>query len=130
MILRLRGVAFLGGQFEAYQPRGNGTNGQTVWLSFATFGSVGTKISTSGAGGVDGTARRRHAHCKFIVVAPASKCFSNSVSVQIRWSVQNRHARKNGALILKSRMQSRKNGVAFQPVAQPCPGTSKVDRLG
>jgi hypothetical protein len=58
-------------QFVAYQPSGNGRNGQTFWLSLAALGGASTDVLMSGAGGVDRTAKRRHAHCKFIVVAPA-----------------------------------------------------------
>jgi hypothetical protein len=35
------------------------------------------------AGGVDRTANRRHAHCKFIVVASTGKSFQNSILVEI-----------------------------------------------
>lgn len=41
MIFRLRGVALFGAgnQLVAYQPSGNGRNGQIPWLSFEAFGS-------------------------------------------------------------------------------------------
>jgi hypothetical protein len=102
-------------QFEAYQPSGNGMNGQTIWLSFAAFGDSWAKVLISGTNGVERTAKRRHAHCKFIVVAPVSQfLFRNSVSSR-NPRLQNCRGSKNGTLILKSRMHSRKIGGGFQP---------------
>jgi hypothetical protein len=49
------------------------------------------------AGGVDRSAKRRHAHCKFIVVAPAHQSFS-----KIRVSLEITARPQNDALILKS----------------------------
>jgi hypothetical protein len=90
MIFRLRGVARFQDQFEAYQPRGNGMSGQSVWLSFAAFGDSWAEVLTSGASGIERTAKRRHAHCKFIVVALASQFSSkNSSSFQTSTSAQN-----------------------------------------
>ncbi|MCK1543701.1 hypothetical protein IVB12_17475 [Bradyrhizobium sp. 179] len=83
----MRGVALfrphcsdLANQLEACQPSGNGTNGQTVWLSLAAFGGCWADVFTIGTGAVDRSAKRRHAHCKFIVVAPAGQLFSKYVS--------------------------------------------------
>ncbi|OKO73415.1 hypothetical protein [Bradyrhizobium sp. AS23.2] len=116
MIFRLRGVALFQDQFEAYQPSGNGMNGQAVWLSFAAFGDSWTEVLTS-ASGVERTARRRHAHCKFIAVASTGQFFSK---IPILFKLRRLFkiaARSHGALILKSRMHSRKIGAGFQPVS-------------
>jgi hypothetical protein len=66
-------------QPDACQPGGNGTNGQTKWLSFAAFGSSCAGVLLTGAGGVDRSARRRRAHSKFIVVALTS-LLENSIA--------------------------------------------------
>jgi hypothetical protein len=50
-------------------------------LSFAAFGDSSALGLTSGTAGVERTAKRRHAHCKFIVVAPASQFFSEIPSL-------------------------------------------------
>ncbi|WP_167380817.1 hypothetical protein [Bradyrhizobium arachidis] len=116
-------------QFEAYQPSGNGSNGHTRWLSLAAFGGTSTNILISGADGVERTATRRHAHCKFIVVVPARQYFSEFQRAQISTSAQNRHASKtarsfsNGARILE------KSASAFNQSGQ-LRTTSKVDQLG
>lgn len=75
MIFRLRGVALFNDQFVAYQPSGNGRYGQTRWLSLAGLGGSEPNVLTRGAAGVERSARRRHAHCKFIVVAPGRSIF-------------------------------------------------------
>jgi hypothetical protein len=62
-------------QFAAYHPDGNGTNGQTVWLSLAAFGGTSAGALAIGTGVAERSARRKHAHCKFILVAPARRNF-------------------------------------------------------
>jgi hypothetical protein len=49
-------------QPDACHPGGNGTNGQTIWLSLAACGRICTIVLAIGAG----SAKRRRAHCKFI----------------------------------------------------------------
>jgi len=75
--LRFSGVTFsdLARQFEACQPAGNGTNAQTVSLSLAAFGGCWDGVFAIGTDVVDRSAKRRHAHCKFIVVVLASQFF-------------------------------------------------------
>jgi len=63
----------------------------------ATFGSSCAGFFASSAGGVDRSAKRKHAHCKFIVVAPAHQSFS-----KIRVSLEITARPQNDALILKS----------------------------
>ncbi|MGT2436429.1 hypothetical protein ACU4GH_11580 [Bradyrhizobium betae] len=89
MIFRLRGVALSWDQFVAYQPNGNGRNGQTIWLSLAALGSCWTDILMGGTGGVDRTAKLSNGHCKFILVAPIPSIFSK-MSVQNRFTPKRR----------------------------------------
>ncbi|MGY4624634.1 hypothetical protein [Bradyrhizobium sp. USDA 4486] len=90
-------------QFEAYQPSGNGSNGQTRWLSLAAFGGASTNIRISGAGGLQRTAKRMHAHCKFIVVVPL---ILFKIPARLKFNVDQNHAPdtarsfSNGAPIL------------------------------
>lgn len=115
MIFRLRGVALFNDQFVAYQPSGNGRYGQTRWLSLAGLGGSEANVLTRGAAGVERGARRRHAHCKFIVVAPGRSILLKNSR---RFKIANRA--ENGALILKLCTQSRKTGAGFQPVSPTC----------
>jgi hypothetical protein len=63
----------------------------------ATFRGSCSGVFAGRAGGVDRSAKRRHAHCKFIVVAPAHQSFS-----KIRVSLEINARPQNDALILKS----------------------------
>jgi hypothetical protein len=81
-------------------------------LSFAAFGDSSALGLTSGTAGVERTAKRRHAHCKFIVVAPATQFFSEIPSLyEIHVCLRNSRlckitaGQKNDVLILKSRSQ-------------------------
>lgn len=93
MIFRLRGVALFNDQFAAYQPSGNGRYGQTRWLSLAGLGGSEANVLTRGVAGVERSARRRHAHCKFIVVAPGrSILLKNSRRFKIANACRKRRA--------------------------------------
>lgn len=87
-------------QFEACQPGGNGTNDQAASLSLAACGgSCG--VVTIGAGGATRTARRRRAHCKFIVVVPPQNQLLPNVRQLAKFSMEIT-VRQNGAAVLKS----------------------------
>lgn len=93
MIFRLRGVALFNDQFVAYQPSGNGRYGHTRWLSLAGLGGSEAKALTREAAGVERSARHRHAHCKFIVVAPGrSILLKNSRRLKIANACWKRRA--------------------------------------
>jgi len=128
MIFRLRGVALFEDQFVAYQPNGNGRNGQTIWLSLAALGGCWTDILIGGAGGVDRTAKRSHAHCKFILVAPVPSILFKNVSSKSGVGSKSLHAQtarslSNHACILERSTR------AFNRSGRLYTG-SKVDRLG
>jgi hypothetical protein len=125
----LRGVALFSRcfsglirQFAAYQPDGNGTNGQAVWLSLAAFGGSWAGVLAIGSGVVDRSARRRDAHCKFIVVAPPVETFQNTCRFKIT------APSKNGALSNHARILG-KSRPAFNQ-SRRLRTRSKVDRLG
>jgi hypothetical protein len=70
MIFRLCGVALFPAQFKAYQPAGNGISGQTRQSSLAAFGNLSVVGLATGHGGGETSARRRYAHCKFMIIQP------------------------------------------------------------
>lgn len=125
MIFRLRGVALFNDQFVAYQPSGNGRYGQTRWLSLAGPGGSEANVLTRGAAGVERSARRRHAHCKFIVVVPG-----RSILLKKFASAQNRKRVPEAARSFSNCARSlEKPAPVFNRSGRLCT-RSKVDRLG
>ncbi|WP_164937078.1 hypothetical protein [Bradyrhizobium vignae] len=86
-----RRCAFSGraGQLDACQPGGNGTKDQTAWLSLAACGGSCDGVLTIGAGAIR-NARRRRAHCNFIVVVPRKSTFFANVRLLAKPDVSSK----------------------------------------
>jgi hypothetical protein len=81
-------LRFSGLQFDACQPAGNGSNGQTGQLSLAALGDLSAiGLDDDLAGGVGGgetIASCKCAHCKFMIINLRSQSFENSVRARNR----------------------------------------------
>ncbi|WP_164935732.1 hypothetical protein [Bradyrhizobium guangzhouense] len=79
----------------------------------AAFGGPSCGRTATGVGGGEIIARRRYAHCKFMIVDPRSQSLEKNqpeISLGALFG--------NGAFILKLRMHLRKDGPAFQPATR------------
>lgn len=117
----------LADQPDACQPGGNGTNGQTLWLSLAAFGGSCDGVLATDTGGVDRSARRRRAHCKFIVVALTSLLEISIAKLDV--SLINWRAPKTARSVSNHAHILDKSALAFNR-SRPYAKGSKVDRLG
>ncbi|MET4257260.1 hypothetical protein ABIC09_002196 [Bradyrhizobium sp. S3.12.5] len=117
MIFRLRGVALLRAQPEAYQPTGNGISGQTRQLSLAALADFSWGGLAIGVGGDKTIVRCKCANCKFMIIDLRSQSFE-------KMELENQPDARfgNGARILKSRMHLRKDRQAFQPARRRSAG--------